>query len=318
MSRRERPEVPPGFDWRDGGPLARPGVELVRGDITDRESLLRGMEGCDRVFHLAAYAKNWAPDPGTYDRLNVNGMNNVFDAAEKLGVRRVVWTSTQLTRGPTRPGEEPSEDSPRITDRFLTDYERTKTVAERQALERAGRGFPLVIVNPCRVYGPGLLTEGNSVSLLIDQYDRGKVPVLLNRGVNVGNWVLVDDVAQGHLLAMEKGRVGECYLLGGENASLKRFFRLIDQVSGKQHFQVPMLRCGPLVFAYLQEKRAEFFHVYPQITPGWMRTFLTDWAHSSKKAEQELGYRPTPLAEGLRITYEWLQRVRKEQGVAQE
>jgi farnesol dehydrogenase len=313
LSRRERPEAPPGFGWRDGGPLARPGVELVRGDITDRESLLGGMEGCDRVFHLAAYAKNWAPDPATYDRMNVEGMHNVFDAAEKLGVRRVVWTSTQLTLGPSRPGEERGEDLPRISEHFLTDYERTKTIAERQALERAGRGFPLVIVNPCRVYGPGLLTEGNSVSLLIDQYDRGKVPVLLNRGVNVGNWVLVDDVVQGHLLAMEKGRLGQRYLLGGENASLKRFFRLIDQVSGKRHFQVPMLRFGPLVFAYLQEKRADWFHVYPQITPGWMRTFVTDWAHSSKKAEQELGYRPTPLAEGLRITYEWLQRVRGEQ-----
>ena len=162
------------------------------------------MEGCDRVFHLAAYAKNWARDPATYDRINVEGMNNVFDAAEKLGVCRVVWTSTQLTLGPSRPGEERGEDAPRISEHFLTDYERTKTIAERQALERAGRGFPLVIVNPCRVYGPGPLTEGNSVSHLIDQYDRGKVPVLLNRGVNVGNWVLVDDVVQGHLLAMEQ------------------------------------------------------------------------------------------------------------------
>ena len=313
LSRRERPEVPPGFGWQDGGPLARPGVELVRGDITDRESLARAMEGCDRVFHLAAYAKNWAPDPATYDRMNVEGMHNVFDAAEKLGVRRVVWTSTQLTLGPTRPGEEPGEDAPRITDRFLTDYERTKTIAERQALERAGRGLPVVIVNPCRVYGPGLLTEGNSVSLLIDQYDRGQVPVLLNRGVNVGNWVLVDDVVQGHLLAMDKGRVGQRYLLGGENASLKRFFRLIDEVSGKHHFQLPILRFAPLIFGYLQKKRADLFHVYPQITPGWVRTFLVEWAHNSKKAQQELGYRPTPLAEGLRITYQWLQRVQKEQ-----
>jgi nucleoside-diphosphate-sugar epimerase len=156
------------------------------------------------------------------------------------------------------------------------------------------------------------LTEGNSVSLLIDQYDRGQVPVLLNRGVNVGNWVLVDDVVQGHLLAMEKGRVGQRYLLGGENASLKRFFRLIDEVSGKHHFQLPILRFAPLIFGYLQKKRADIFHVYPQITPGWVRTFLVEWAHNSKKAQQELGYQPTPLAEGLRITYQWLQRVRKE------
>jgi nucleoside-diphosphate-sugar epimerase len=313
LSRRATPEVPPGFGFSDGGPLARPGVELVRGDITDRESLLRGMEGCDRVFHLAAYAKNWAPDPAVYDRMNVEGMHNVFDAAEKHGVRRVVWTSTQLTFGPTPRGQTTDEETPRVTDRFLTDYERTKTLAERQAIQRAGKGLPLVIVNPGRVYGPGLLTEGNSVSLLIDQYDRGLVPILLNRGVNVGNWVLVDDVVQGHLLAMEKGRVGQRYMLGGENASLRQFFRTLDQVSGRRHFQVPTFALSALGFAWFQKKRADWFGIYPQITPGWVRTFITEWSHSSQKAERELGYRPTPLAEGLRITYEWLQCVRKEQ-----
>lgn len=312
LSRRGTPEVPPGFGFQDGGPLARPEVELVRGDITDRDSLLRGMEGCDRVYHLAAYAKNWAPDPATYDRMNIEGMHNVFDAAEKLGVRRVVWTSTQITFGPTPRGQTADEDTPRATDRFLTDYERTKTIAERQALERAAKGFPVVIVNPGRVYGPGLLTEGNSVSLLIDQYDRGLVPVLLNRGVNVGNWVLVDDVVQGHLLAMEKGRVGQRYMLGGENASLRQFFRTVDQVSGRRHFQFPLFSLMPRGFAWVQKKRADWFGVYPQITPGWVRTFCLEWSHSSQKAERELGYRPTPLAEGLRITYEWLQRVRKE------
>ena len=312
LSRRATPEVPPGFGFQDGGPLARPEVELVRGDITDRASLLRGMEGCDQVYHLAAYAKNWAPDPATYDRMNIEAVHNVFDAAEKLGVRRVVWTSTQLTLGPTRRGEVIDEDSPRRTEQFLTDYERTKTIAERQAIARAEAGFPVVIVNPGRVYGPGLLTEGNSVSLLIDQYDRGKVPVLLNRGVNVGNWVLIDDVVEGHMLAMEKGRIGQRYLLGGENASLRQFFRTIDEVSGRRHFQIPTFHVAALVFSWFQKQRADWFGVYPQITPGWVRTFLVDWAHSSQKAERELGYRPTPLVDGLRITYQWLQRVREE------
>jgi nucleoside-diphosphate-sugar epimerase len=111
---------------------------------------------------------------------------------------------------------------------------------------------------------------------------------------------------------MEKGRIGERYLLGGENASLKEFFRLVDQVSGKRHFQVPLVRNTPLAFAWILKKRAEWFGVYPQITPGWVRTFLADWVYSTKKAEGELGYRVTPLVEGLRRTYEWLQRVRKE------
>lgn len=313
LTRRANPEPPPGFDWPQGGPLRRKQVQLVRGDVTDRDSLARAMAGSTHVFHLAAYAKNWAPDPETYFNLNVRAMQSVFDMAGELGVQRVVWTSTQLTLGPTRRGEAATEDTPRGTNRYFTKYEQTKTIAEREALRYAEDGFPVVIVNPSRVYGPGHLTEGNSLSLLIDQYDRGKVPILLNRGVNVGNYVLVDDVVEGHILAMEKGRVGQRYLLGGENASLRQFFRLIDEVSGKRHFQVPIFRPGALAFAWFQRKRADWFGVYPQITPGWVRTFLADWACSSEKAQRELGYRPTPLAEGLRVTYEWLERVRKGQ-----
>jgi len=311
LSRRDRPEPPPGTDGPS--PLEHELVELVRGDITDRDSIVRGMAGCRRAFHLAAYAKVWARDPGTYVRINVEGMRNVFAAAEQHHVERVVLTSTIMTLGPTPSGVVGDEEMPRVTDRCLTEYEETKTFAENEAIERAANGFPVVIVNPTRVYGPGHLTEGNSLARLIDDYDRGRVPILLNRGVNVGNYVMVDDVVEGHLLAMEKGDVGERYILGGENASLKEFFRTIDRVSGKRHFQVPLLRVAPLVFAWCQKKRAQWFGVYPTITPGWVRTFLADWAYRSDKAVRELGYAPMPLEQGVRLTYEWLQRLRKEQ-----
>ncbi|MBN2474842.1 MAG: NAD-dependent epimerase/dehydratase family protein [Pirellulales bacterium] len=309
LSRRADPKPPPGLEHQGGDPLKHERVELVRGDVTDRDSLLEGMEGCSHVFHLAAYAKNWARNPDTYFAMNVRSMRNVFDVAEQLSVRRVVWTSTIMTFGPTPPGVVGDEQMPRATDTYLTQYEQTKTIAEREALQRATEGFPVVIVNPTRVYGPGHLTEGNALSTLIRDYDRGRVPVLLNRGVNVGNYVLVDDVVQGHILAMEKGGVGQCYILGGENATLRQFFRTIDQVSGKRHFQIPLLQVTPLAFAYWQKKRAEWFGTYPRITPGWVRTFLVDWAYRTDKAERELGYRPTPLVEGVRITYQWLQRI---------
>ncbi len=286
-------------------------VELVRGDITDRDSLRRGMEGCRNVYHLAAYAKNWAPDPRTFVVMNVDAVRNVFDVAAELGVERVVWTSSIITFGPTAPGTIGDEDTPRLSPRCFTDYEATKITAEQEALARAREGFPVVIVNPTRVFGPGHLTEGNAVASLIDRYDRGKVPVLMNRGVNVGNYVLVDDVAEGHILAMQKGRIGQRYILGGENVTLRQFFRLIDQVSGKRHFQMPMLGITPMVFSYILKKRAEWFGAYPLITPGWVRTFLCDWAHRCDKAQRELGYRPTPLIDGLRITYEWIERNRK-------
>jgi nucleoside-diphosphate-sugar epimerase len=223
-----------------------------------------------------------------------------------------VWTSSIVTLGPTPPGVVADEASPRTTDRCFNDYERTKSIAEAEALQRAEGGLPVVIVNPTRVYGPGHVTEANSVTRLIDDYDRGRMPILLDRGANVGNWVLVDDVVQGHLAAMERGRFGQRYILGGENASLRDFFRAIDRISGRRHFQFPVFRPGALWFAWLQQKRAEWFGVYPKITPGWVRMFLAEWAHSSAKAQRELEYRPTPLEEGLRITYAWLLRVRKE------
>jgi farnesol dehydrogenase len=310
LSRRDVPPSPPGFDDKTNNLWKRDNVQIVRGDITDIDSLRRGMQGCEAVFHLAAYAKNWAPDPQTYVEMNIQGMRNVFAAAKEHGVRRVVWTSTCVTIGPTAPDTIGDEDMPRITSRYLTEYEETKSIAEKEAQGMAREGFPVVIVNPTRVYGPGNLTEGNSATRLIDDYDRGRLPFLLNFGRNIGNWAMVDDVAEGHIAAMERGRIGERYLLGGENASLRAFFRAIDQASGKRHFQIPMLTMTPLAFAWILKKRAEWFGAHPAITPGWIRTFAADWVYSIAKAERELGYHCTPLLEGIRTTYQWLQRVR--------
>jgi farnesol dehydrogenase len=175
----------------------------------------------------------------------------------------------------------------------------------------AAEGFPVVMVNPTRVYGPGKLTEGNSVSLMIDQYDRGLVPILLNRGVNIGNYALVDDLVRGHILAMEKGRIGERYIIGGENASLKKFYELVDEVSGKKHFQINLPPKVGLAYGGIQKFTAEKLGIYPQITTGWVETFLQDWAYSCSKAERELGYTFTPLKEGIRLTYEWILQQRQ-------
>ena len=289
---------------RDG--LNHERIKLVHGDIMNRESLLAGMKGCTHVFHLAAYAKNWARDSKIFHDHNVLGMKNVFDAARQVGIQRVVWTSTIVTFGPSAPGVIGDETMLRITSKYYTEYEETKSIAEKEALKMAAEEFPVVMVNPTRVYGPGKLTEGNSVSLMIDQYDRGLVPILLNRGVNIGNYVLVDDLVRGHILAMEKGRIGERYIIGGENVSLKHFFKLVDEVSGRKHFQVNLPPKVGLGYGGIQKFAAEKFGIYPQITTGWVETFLQDWAFSCAKAERELGYTFTPLKEGIRLTYEWI------------
>jgi nucleoside-diphosphate-sugar epimerase len=286
--------------------LSHERIKLVTGDILDRKSLERGMQGCTQVFHLAAYAKNWAKDPKMFFEQNVGGMRNVFEAAAAVGVKRVVFTSTIVAFGPTPPGVVGTESMPRITQRYFTEYEETKAIAEQEVLQLAAKGFPVVIVNPTRVYGPGKLTEGNSVSLMIDMYDRGKVPVLLNGGKDIGNYVLVDDLVRGHILAMEKGEIGERYILGGENASLRQLFQLVDEVSGKRHFQMNLPPKLAYLYSGIEKKKAEWFGLYPQITPGWVETFLQHWVYSPEKAERELGYTITPLREGVRMTYEWL------------
>jgi len=286
-------------------------IKIVEGDILNRESLEHGMKGCSQVYHLAAYAKNWAKDKDIFRTLNIVGMRNVFEAAKNAGVKRVVFTSTIVAFGPTKPGVVGDETMPRITQHYYTEYEETKAIAEREALAYAAKKFPVVIVNPTRVYGPGKMTEGNSVSLMIDQYDRGLVPILLNKGVNIGNYVYVDDLVRGHILAMEKGRIGQRYILGGENVSLEQVYRAVDEVSGKRHFQVNLPPWLAMVYAKEEELKAEWLGLYPQITPGWVDTFLQDWVYSCAKSEKELGYTITPFKEGVRATYEWLLEQRR-------
>jgi len=309
LTRRRNLEPPPGFLPEDRPDFSHPNIRLEFGDITDPQSLHSGMAGCSHVYHLAGYAKNWARNIQPYFQNNVIGMSNVCKVATELRVERIVWTSTMLTFGPTARGQIGDETIVR-TAKCFTEYERSKAAAEGDAAAFLEDGLPLVTINPARVFGPGHLNEGNSISILIDMYDRGHLPFLLGGGCNVGNWVFVDDVVQGLILAMERGRVGEKYLLGGENASLKQFLQIVDQISGKRHRQITVRRPGAILYAWLLKQRARWFGIYPKITPDWVRLFLVDWAYSSTKAQRDLGYTITPLKEALQKTYDWLLRIR--------
>lgn len=293
-----------------------PNVRLFSADVSDvhdYDRLYRAMDGCSQVYHLASYAKNWSRDQHAYLKTNVSGLCNVCELARKLRIERMVWTSTVLTLGPTARGVIADESIVRpMPIKCFTEYESSKLGAEGYAASYANEGLPLVTTNPTRVFGPGHLNESNSASRLIDLYDRGRLPFLLGGGRNVGNWVYVDDVVKGLILAMEQGRVGEKYILGGENLSLKDFLRLVDLASSKRHFQIAIRRPAALTYAWLQKKRAERFGIYPQITPDWVRVFLADWAYSSAKAERELGYSTAPLENAVRHTYDWLLRVRSD------
>ncbi len=288
----------------DVSALQHPQIVICRGDVSDAASVKAAMKGCDRVFHLAAYARNWAKDPETFTRINLGGLTNMLNAASDLGVRRVVFTSTNLTLSPSR-GSLVNEETPREKELF-TPYEHSKTLAEARAREFAAKGQEVVIVNPSRVFGPGLLSEGNSTTIMIQMYMQGKFRTILGNGHAQGNWAFVEDVARGHLLAMEKGRPGERYLLGGENASFNQFFQALREVSGvnKMLFNVP----AGLAFALAEIETFRGRHTkhHPLISPGWVKIFLNDWEHSTEKSERELGYTVTPLREALDRTVRWI------------
>lgn len=288
----------------DTAPLVHDSIRVVPGDVRDPAAVERAMGGCDRVFHLAGYARNWAKDRRTFLETNVGGLRNVLEAAHRLSVRKVVFTSSALTLGPSA-GAPVNEFTRRLT-RPFTEYESSKLRAEELARQYARDGIPVTIVNPTRVFGPGLLTEGNSVTRMVQWYVEGRWRWLPAGGDQVGNWAFVGDVVRGHLLAMEHGKPGESYILGGENASLKALFDLISEVSGRKYRLFPVPYSVALIAAAIEWMRAECSSHYPLITPGWARCFAKDWACSSARAERELGYSVTPLREGLRKTIHWL------------
>ena len=307
---RKKPEYPPGFSGDKTTLWEHPNFTWIEGDIQSVESLKNAMSGAEGVFHLAGYAKNYSRDKSIYTKINVDGMRNVFIAAKELGVEKIVWTSSIVTFGPTAPGVIGDENMPRITDKYYTEYEESKSIAEKEALQWAADGLPVTIVNPARVYGPGQMSEGNAMAALIDDIRCGRFPFLPNRGVNIGNYVLVDDVAQGQILAMERGRIGERYILGGENASLEHVFEVIEKVTGKKHFKIKLLKFGPMLAGRFLLLCAKVFGIYPRITPGWVATFVDDWTYSVDKAKSELGYDPVGIEEGFARTCRWLEEIK--------
>ncbi|MCB9687255.1 MAG: NAD-dependent epimerase/dehydratase family protein, partial [Alphaproteobacteria bacterium] len=212
------------------GPLARAGVALHPGSLDEPGGLADAMGGCDLVFHLAALAATWSSAPNAFHRVNVDGTRAVLTAARRAGIRRVIHTSTAAVLGPAHGGPV-RESDPRTTP-FFTAYEETKAGAEEVARQAVAEGQDVVIVNPTRVYGPTPLRPQPPMNRLVAAYMAGSWRLLPGDGRALGNYVAVADVVAGHLLAAERGRSGERYLLGGEDASYTDIFELLGRVTG--------------------------------------------------------------------------------------
>ncbi len=282
-------------------------VILKKGDLLDRASLDAAVAGCHGVFHVAAFAKPWDKNPQTFYDYNLNGAVNVFEAARKAGAKRVVFTSTAGTISP-KTGELPSDEAtPRTVD-FFTDYDRSKAEAEFAAKQFSEQGMEIVTVNPSRVYGPGLLSDSNGVTRMVRMYLAGKFRLLPGDGNSTGNYVFIDDVVNGHLAAMQHGKAGERYILGGENASFNEFFKTLSDLSGKKIKMIKLPLPVMNIAAHVMEFRANMTGKAPLLTPPWVKRFHYNWELSIEKAKRELGYSPLNLAEGLRETVDWLEK----------
>ncbi|MFT3704582.1 MAG: SDR family oxidoreductase [Agriterribacter sp.] len=282
----------------------RPNISIFTGDITNTESLKPALQNVDRVYHLAAYARLWAKDASTFQKLNVDGLHNVLSAAKAAGVSKVVYTSTAGVIGPSK--DKPmTENDPRITGYFNL-YESTKGESEKVAMDYAKNGLPVTVLNPSRIYGPGFDTGSNPITKIVEMYMKGIWKIIPGSGNDIGSYPFIDDVVDGHIAAMEKGRSGERYIMGGINATFNELIGLIKKYSGieKKLRHVPFFVLNLLSRAMLLN--ANITGKPPMITPDWVAKYKYDWALDSSKAIQELGYRIRPLEEGVCETVEWV------------
>jgi len=289
--------------------IRRNGIHLYKGDILDEASVISAMQGCEVAFHVAAFAGVWSEDSSLIYRLNVDGALNVVRAAATCGTKKVVITSTAGILGPSD-GKAVDEDTSEPAT-FFTPYEASKSIMERRLRELSGSPPEVVIVNPTRVYGPGVLSESNGVTRMIRQYLNGKWWIIPGDGTRSGNYVQVEDVVTGHLQAMDEGKPGERYVLGGENITYNQLFEMIREIGRVDFrlFHIP-LWCM-LAIAWLMGLWTKMTGRAPLILPGLVKKFNHDWIVSSEKAIKELGYNPMSVRDGIRKTIEWL--IRKNQ-----
>jgi farnesol dehydrogenase len=285
--------------------IQHPNIQFFRGDILDYESLIRAIEGCEQIYHAAAFARVWDKDYSSIYRLNIEGTTNVIKAGIYSGVKRIVCTSTAGVLGPSLPGQFVDENTPRPS-RYFIDYECSKKIMEEILNTFSLIGIEIVIVNPSRVYGPGVLSDSNGITRIVQRYIRGKWRIIPGNGESIGNYVFVDDVVSGHILAMEKGRSGERYILGGTNLTYNQLFNQLAELTGKKYFMihVPLSLCQ--MIAGIMLFIARVLGSAPLITPALIRKYNHNWNISSSKADRELGYRSIDFKTGASLTINWL------------
>lgn len=276
-------------------------IEIVEGDLLDSAAVRTAVAGVTRVFHVAADYRLWAPDPRVLYRANVDGTRHVLQAAADAGAERIVYTSTVGAVGIPKDGTWGDESTPVFLHDMVGAYKASKFLAERVADELALRGAPVVIVNPSAPVGPGDIKPTPTGEMIVD-FLKGRMVASLDTGLNL---VHVGDVARGHILAAERGRVGERYILGNENLSLLEIFRRLAEITG---ITAPRFRV-PYAVAWLaaagMEGVARLTGRPPRVPLTAVRMARKRMFFSTAKAVRELGLPQTPVSTALADAVQW-------------
>ncbi len=279
-------------------------VEVVEGDLTEPATLAPACAGCDALFHVAADYRLWAPDPAELYRANVDGTRAMLDAAWQAGIARIVYTSSVATLGIPKDGTPGDEATPVSIGDMIGHYKRSKFLAEQVARDFAARGLPVVIVNPSTPIGPRDVKPTPTGRIVRDAM-LGRMPAYVDTGLNI---VHVDDVAQGHWLAFERGVVGERYVLGGTDMSLREMLAEIAGVAGRKPPKIRLPHAAVMPIAYAMEAWARLTGVPPVATVEEVRMSRKHMYFSSAKAQRELGYAARPARDALEDAVNWFRR----------
>jgi dihydroflavonol-4-reductase len=279
-------------------------VEVAQGDLVDSASLASAVRGCDRIFHVAADYRLWVPDPEAMYAVNVQGTRDLMAAAAEAGVSRVVYTSTVGALGNPGDGTPGTEETPVTLAGMVGHYKRSKFLAEEVVLEFARQGLPVVLVHPSAPVGPWDSRPTPTGQIIVD-YLKGRMPAYLETGLNL---IHVRDVAQGHLLAEGKGRVGEKYILGNQNLSLSEIFWMLAEITNIPAPKVRLPYWPILALSYLDEFWATHVSGKPPRMPvAGVKMAKKFMYFDSSKAIRELGLPQTPVRQALEEAVTWFQ-----------
>jgi dihydroflavonol-4-reductase len=277
-------------------------IEIFEGDLTDIESLKRAVAGCDQLYHLAADYRLWIPDPDNMYKINVDGTRDLIIAATDAGIEKIVYTSSVATLGLNQDGTPSNEDTPVSIEQMFGHYKRSKFLAEQEVNKLVKeRSCPVTIVNPSTPVGPRDIKPTPTGKIVLDTI-RGRMPAYVDTGLNI---VHVDDVATGHLLAMERGEIGERYILGGDNMTLAS---ILEYICVSQDMTPPTIKLPHnlvLPIAWFMERLAAITGKEPRATVDSVNMSKKMMFFSSDKAKEKLGYHSRPGVEGLQDAIDW-------------